>query len=93
MVTAIITRYDVENKAQCEALVDKALHDMGLGYDPEREHGAELRIAARHYFLSLIQEDLENSNDVLFTKCFDSAEGMTLGFVAGYEACLNAHES
>jgi hypothetical protein len=81
----IITRNDVKDTTKCEVLVEKRLDDMGFD---EREHGAELRAAAKQYYLSLIKEDLENSDDVLFNECFDSAEGMTLAFVAGYETCL-----
>jgi len=88
----VITRCDLENKVRREALVEARLRDMGLGDEPEREHGAELRAAAKQYYLSLIKDDLENSDDVLFNECFDSAEGMTLGFVVGYEACMEAHK-
>jgi hypothetical protein len=88
---AVITRCDLENKTKREALVDKALHDMGLGDEPEREHGPELRAAAKRYYLGMIKDDLGLSNDVLFNECFHSEEGMTLGFVEGYEACLRNH--
>lgn len=81
----VITRLEVRDKVRCEALVEARLNDMGFD---EREHGPELRQAAKQYYLSLIEEDLENNDDVLFNECFDSAEGMTLGFIAGYEACL-----
>jgi hypothetical protein len=84
----VITRSEVKDKARREALVEKRLDDIGFD---EREHGSELRDAAKQYYLSLIDEDLENNEDVLFNECFDSAEGMTLGFVAGYEACLRNH--
>ena len=87
----VITRSDLENKAKCEALVESRLRDMGLGDEPEREHGAELRVAAKQYYLGLIKDDSELSNDVLFNESFDSAEGLTLGFVDGYEACLRNH--
>jgi len=84
----VITQSEVKDRAKCEALVDRRLDDMGFD---EREHGSELRAAAKQYFTGLIKEDLANSNDVLFNEYFDSAEGMTLGFVAGYEACLRNH--
>jgi len=84
----IITRSESKDKAKCEALVEVRLNDMGFD---EREHGPELRAAAKEYYIGLIVEDLENNKDVLFNESFDSAEGMTLGFVAGYEACLRNH--
>jgi hypothetical protein len=74
-----------------EELVEKRLDDMGL--DGDRPHSPELRAAARAYCLGLIREDIENSTQVTLSEALDSAEGMTLGFVAGYEACLNTRES
>ena len=84
----VITRCDVENKTKRVVLVEKRLNDMGID---EMEHGPELRVAAKQYYMSLIEEDLANGNDVLFNGSFDSAEGLTLGFVAGYEVCLRNH--
>lgn len=84
----VITRSEVKDKVKCEALVEKRLDDMGF---EEREHGSEVRAAAKEYYMSLIAEDLENNDDVLLNESFDSAEGMTLGFIAGYEACLRNH--
>jgi len=69
------------------AKVEERLDDIGLG---EREHGPEIRPAARAYYLGLIEEELANSDDVLINDCIDSLEGVTMGFVAGYEACLKA---
>lgn len=80
----VITRTEVKDKAKREALVEARLNDMGI-------EGPELRAAAKQYYLSLIEEDLVNSDDVLFNESFDSAEGMTLGFIAGCEACLRNH--
>ena len=62
----------------------------GLVPSRREKHSTELLDAAKEYFVSLIQDDLDNSDDVLFNECFDTVEGMTLGFVAGYEACLKA---
>lgn len=87
----VITRGDLESKAKCEALVEAALNDMGLGTVPERENGVELRGAAKSYYMSLIQDELDNSDDVLLTECFATEEVLTLGFVEGYEACLRSH--
>ena len=70
-----------------EMKVEERLDDMGLG---EREHGPELRAAAKAYYLGLIEEDLANSDDVHINECIDSLEGMVMGFVAGYAACLKA---
>jgi hypothetical protein len=81
----IIRRCDVENRAKCEALVDQRLNDMGFD---EREHGPELRIAAKEYYMGLLQDHLDNSDDVIFNGYLDDSEGFVLGFVAGYEACL-----
>ena len=85
----VITRSEVKDEAKREALVEARLNDMGFD---ERNHGAELRAAAKEHYIGLIVEDLANSEDVLFNESFDSAEGITLGFVAGYEACLKGHE-
>jgi len=84
----VITRSEVKNKAKCEALVEKRLDDIGFD---DREYGPELRAAAKQYYLSLIKEDLAKGNDVLFNESFNSGEGMTLGFIAGYQACLKSH--
>ena len=84
----IITRSEAKATPKCEALVEARLNDMGFD---EREHGQELRAAAKQYYMGLIEEDLANGNDVLLNESFDSAEGLTLGFVAGYEACLRNH--
>jgi len=69
-----------------EREVEKRLDDMGL--DGERAHSPELRAAARAYCLGLIHEDIENTSRIILSESLDNAEGMTLGFVAGYEACL-----
>ena len=69
------------------AKVEERLDDIGL---TEREHGPEIRPGARAYYLGLIEEELANSDNVLIDDCIDSLEGMTMGFVAGYEACLKA---
>lgn len=74
-----------------EELLENRLDDMGL--NGERPHSPELRAAARAYCLSLVREDIENTTQVSLSEALDSAEGMTLGFVAGYEACLNTRES
>ena len=84
----IVTRSELKDKTQLEALVEARLNDMGIG---ERDHGSELREPAKQYYLGLIEEDLANSEDVILNDCLDSAEGMTLGFIAGYEACLRSN--
>ena len=83
-----ITRCDLETKARCHELVDQGLNDRGFD---ERGHGSEIQVAAKRYFMDLVQEDLENNEDAFFNESFDSAEGFTLGFVADYDACLRAH--
>lgn len=84
----VVAQTELKDKAQLEALVEARLIDMGI---EEREHGDQLWDPAKQYFLGLIEEDLANSEDVILDDCLDSAEGMTLGFLAGYEACLSAH--
>jgi len=74
-----------KDKAHLEALVEARLIDMGI---EEREYGPELRDPVKQYYLGLIEEDMANSEDVILRDCLDSAEGMTLGFIAGYETCL-----
>jgi hypothetical protein len=69
--------------------VEKRLDDMGLS--GERPHSPELRAAARAYCVGLVREDIENTTQVSLSETLDSAEGMTLGFVAGYECCLKAN--
>ena len=81
----VVAQSEVKDKAQLEALVEARLIDMGI---EEREYGAEIRDPAKQYYMGLIEEDLANSEDVVLKDCLDSAEGMTLGFIAGYEACL-----
>jgi hypothetical protein len=70
-----------------EREVEKRLDDMGL--DGERPHSTELRVAARAYYLGLVCEDIKNTTEITLSEALDSAEGMTLGFVAGYEASLS----
>lgn len=65
------------------------LDDMGF---EERDHGSELRAAAKAYYLDLLQEHLENSDDMIFGEYFDDSVPFVLGFVAGYETCLKARE-
>ena len=83
----IITRSELKDSVKREALVDERLNDMGFD---EREHGPELRDAAKAYYLELLQEHLDNAEDVVVNEYFDTSEGMVLGFVAGYEACLKS---
>lgn len=71
-----------------EREVEKRLDDMGL--DGDRPHSPELRAAARAYCLGLVREDIEGTTQALVSEALDSAEGMTMGFVAGYESCLKA---
>lgn len=65
--------------------IEKRLDDMGLN-ELERPNCQELRTKARDYYLNLISEEPDNDS-------IDDCEGIVLGFVAGYEACLNARES
>jgi hemerythrin-like domain-containing protein len=81
----VITRPEIKDKTKAEALVEKRLDEMGIG---EMEDGAELRAAAKAYYLELLQEHLDLSDEVLFNEYFDDSEGMVWGFVAGYQACL-----
>jgi hypothetical protein len=83
----VITRRDVKDKARCEILVDMKLDEMGIS---ERENGPEIETAAKAYYLELLQDHLDNSDDIIFDGYFDDSEGLVLGFVAGYEACLKA---
>jgi len=85
----VVTQSGVKEKADLEALIEARLIDMGI---EEYEHGPELREPAKQYFLGLIKEDIANNEDVILKDSLDSAEGMTLGFIAGYEACLR-HQS
>ena len=80
----VITRSQVRDIAKLDALIDRRLDDI-------TGDTGEVRAAARAYYLGLIQEDLELSQDVILNECFDSAEGMTIGFIAGYEACRRNH--
>jgi hypothetical protein len=83
----VVTQTEVKDKAQLEALVEARLIDMGLGIG-DREYRALIWGPAKQYYLSLVEEDLANTEDVLLNECLESAEGMTLGFIAGYDACL-----
>jgi hypothetical protein len=70
--------------------INKRLDDIGLS-EPGRANCQEVRAAAQRYFMSLIMEDIALCKDMPGQDSFDSAEGMMLGFVAGYEACLHSH--
>jgi len=67
-----------------KALVEQKLDDMGLN---EKGCCQELRVAAKQYYVRLIEEELTNSESVALCDSIDSLEGMVLGFVAGFEAC------
>ena len=85
----IITRSDLENKAKCEALVEKKLDDIGLG-DPDIEDRAMVRAATKEYYMKLIQEHLQNTTDVVLDQLLDDLEGSVIGFFDGYRDGLEA---
>lgn len=82
----VITRSEVKDEVKREALIDQRLDDMGIG---EMQDGVELRATAKGYYIKLLQEHLDSSDEVLFNEYFDASEGMVWGFVAGYQECKN----
>ena len=78
----------IKEKVQLGGLIDKRLEDMGFD---ERQHGPELRDAAKAYYLGLAQEHLDNTEASVLDDVVHDYEGDVLGFVAGYEACLRSH--
>jgi len=70
--------------ATLEALIDERLKD-------DCEDTGEVRSAARQYFLGLVREDLRLNEAVNLSESLDGNEAMVLGFLRGYQACLNAH--
>jgi len=90
LANVIVTRYDLDDQAKCEELIEKALDDMGVG-EPDMEHSAELRVAAKEYYMRLVQNYLDYSDEVIFNEHFTDQQAYVLGFVTGYEACLKTH--
>lgn len=86
---AVITRFDLKNKAKCEALVEKKLDDI---VDPEIGHHAMVRAATKEYYMGLIQEHLDNTTDVVCDELLDDLEGIIIGFLDGYRDGLKASE-
>ena len=69
-----------------EALVDERLND-------DCENTGEVRRAGRQYYLGLVHEDLRLNESVNLNESLDQNEPMVLGFIKGYESCLNSHRS
>lgn len=72
--------------ATLEALIDKRLND-------DCEDTGEVRQAARQYYLGLVQEDIELNESVNLNESLVQNEAMVLGFLKGYQACLDTHRS
>jgi hypothetical protein len=74
----------VQDKAKLGDLIDKRLND-------DTEDTGEVREATKQYFLGLVHEDLQLNETVNLSESLDGNEAMVLGFLRGYQACLNAH--
>ena len=72
--------------ATLEALIDKRLND-------DCEDTGEVREAAMQYYLGLVHEDLQLNEAVNLNESLDGNEAMVLGFLKGYQACLDTHRS
>jgi hypothetical protein len=83
---SILIPEGVIRMATLETLIEERLND-------DCEDTGEVREAARQYFLGLVHEDLRLNEAVNLNESVDSNEAMVLGFLKGYQACLNAHES
>ena len=73
-----------QNKAELEHSIDKRLDD-------NTEDTGEVRAAAKQYYLSLVQEDMECTEGMALDESLDGNELAMIGFAAGYEACLRSH--
>jgi hypothetical protein len=74
----------IQDKGRLEALIDKRLDD-------DTENTSEVRVAAKQYYLSLIQEDMELNEGMTLNESLDSNELAVMGFLRGYETCLRSH--
>jgi hypothetical protein len=83
---SILISKGVIRMATLETLIDKRLND-------DCEDTGELREAARQYFLGLVHEDLRLNEAVNLSESLDGNEAMLLGFLKGYQACLDTHTS
>ena len=72
--------------ATLKALVDERLND-------DCEDTGKVRQAARQYYLGLVCEDLQLNESVNLNESLDQNEPMVLGFIKGYESCLNSHRA
>ena len=83
-----ILRSDLENKERLGQLVEMKLAHMGVYEDDGIRTDIRARIAIREYFVGILQEHLNNSEDNILTEYFDGSELAVWGFIAGYKACL-----
>ena len=74
-----------QDKAKLKEIIDKRLDDDTEGIE-------EIRAAASQYYLSLIQEDMENNEGMTLNESLDGNELAVLGFLRGYETCLCSHD-
>lgn len=83
-----ILRCDLENKERLEQLVKMKLAHMGVYEDSSINDDLRFRTAVKEYFMEMVQEYLENSEDNVLTKYFDDSELALWGFLAGYRKAL-----
>lgn len=69
-----------------KTLIDKRLDD-------DCEDSGEVRQAARQYYLGLVHEDVQLNESVNLNESLVQNEAMVLGFIKGYESCLNSHRA
>lgn len=74
----------IQDKGRLEALIDKRLDD-------DTEDTGKARAAAKQYYLSLVQEDMERNEGMSLNESLDGNELAMIGFVAGYKACLRSN--
>jgi len=79
---------DLENKERLEQLVEMKLAHMGIFEDVSIKDDLRFRTAIREYFVGMLQEHLNNSEENILTGYFDDSELAIWGFLVGYKACL-----
>lgn len=85
-----ILRLDLENKERLEQLVEMKLAHMGIYEDDSIKDDLRIWIAIREYFMGMLQEHLNNSEDNILTGYFDDSELALWGFIDGYRKALRS---
>lgn len=84
-----ILRSDLEDRERLGHLVEMKLTHMGVYEDDSIQTDMRAQVAIREYFVGILQEHLNKSEDNILTEYFDDSELALWGFIAGWKACLN----